>query len=341
MHPLSNRQSGFALAVPRAALRQDGERSRLTIDGAGWRHLTAWLDAAAAIDTGDGADDPALRAALAQAALAARHFGSRRQDRAVTVDAAQSMSEAPDTPPYPAFIDWLQQLRDGAASVAEMLRTPGAGTAADNKARLASLSGIAAAVRTRIQPLIASLGRYQGEILAANHAITEGAAASAGQLTQAQEQVGALQVQADGLRQRIDKLGLLHAHRKPELMRQLANLRTSLDQQRAQAESQRSRYAVIEAMLADGAWLDGALGELAAFLDQARSAWTAFGSGVAQLAADASPAELADPALIDERLGRSAALPQWQALADAAGQFVAQVSMVAPDEQLAPAGRAP
>lgn len=330
-----SRNFGYALAVPHALLDhwQAGEAAQLTIDAVAWRHLTAYLDGVTELPAQFGDGQRELQAAVGRLTAAVQRFGSPRQARALMRDLssappAQADTQAAAIPPYPALVMAVGGLRDAATAVLRILREPFGH--ADARHSLASLGDIAATARARLQPVSEAFNGLRAVLTGANGEMAQAASACAARLQQAQEACGATEAQVASLESRIARLGIFKAHQKPELLQRLATLQATLATQRAHAEQLRQQQGVIELLLRDGAWLDAALEELGGFLDDARVAWTAFGSGVAQLAADASAAQLADAAFIDQRLERAAAIEQWAALADAAGRFAAHALSAAP-----------
>lgn len=323
-----SRHFGYALAVPHAALHLGDTDATLAIDSAGWRHLSAYLDTVERLPQHFAAGQAGLGVAIGKLAAQVLRFGSPCRARVALRGAGHLEPAALPPDPYGGFVWWIDRLQASAASVLTILQQDvGAGA----RQRLQSLSDIAAAIRTEIQPLSESLGSFREALTGANRDLAAAAGESAGVLQQMQEEVGAAQVRCASLETRIASLGMLGAHRKPELMQQLLALKAALDDGRARAEQLRLQHAAIEEILNHGAWLDAALGEMAAFLEKSRGAWTTFGSGVAQLAADATAQELADPGLLDQKLDRVSAIEQWSALAAAAQGFAERALAERPD----------
>ena len=328
-----SRNFGYALAVPLAALDQGGNGSSLAIDTASWAHLAAYLDTVARLPAGFGEGQPEIGAAIAQVRREVQRFGTPQQARLLLRDQPRGAPGALPAAPYVGLIAWIGRLHESAASVVQILQravdSPNA--VADVKQRLQSLSQISAAVMAQILPLKETLGSSKAMLLGANRALSQAGAESGGLLQRTQEAVGAMQVQVASLEAHIANLGMLEAYKKPAMMQRLLTLKASLDVRRALAEQLRLQHGAIEAILKHGAWLDAALDDTAGFLERSRSAWSAFGSGAAQLGADATPEELADKALMEQRLDRDKAIVQWSALDQAAKLFAVQALADTPD----------
>ncbi|MDB5935497.1 MAG: hypothetical protein JWQ01_2841 [Massilia sp.] len=328
-----SRHFAYTLAVPQAALDDGGNGATLAIDYVRWQHLASYLDTVDQLPAQFGADQPELGAAIGKLRHEVERFGSPRRARALLLGAAPGRPATIPPDPYAGLVWWIQRLQVAAASVVTILQKEiDAGNAGgDVKQRLESLSNIAATIRTDIQPLTEALASFKAALTGANRDLAAAANASAGVLQQMQEQVGAAHVQITSLENRIASLGILEGHKKPEMMRTLAAMKADLEASRARAEEMRLQHGMIETILGHGAWLEGALGAMAIFLEKSRGAWTNFGSGVAQLAADATAEQLADTAYIDQKLNRADAIVQWSALDMAAQEFAAQAMAAGSD----------
>ena len=84
------------------------------------------------------------------------------------------------------------------------------------------------------------------------------------------------------------------------------------------------QLGALDALIDEGAWLDVALAGAITSLDKLRSAWTRFGSGMSQLAADKPGAPIAVPAGADPALERADAIRQWTMVERAARRFAAR-----------------
>lgn len=324
-----SRLYGYPLAVQRAALRAAGSHvpPRLAfVDGSGWQHLQRFVALAGELGSMP-ADAPApLAGAAAALAHQAAHFGPPaalhdRQQAAADALAGSSMP-MPLLAALAWFVARLQMAAQRQLELQHALLAAGV-TAGARRDGLQLLGQEALHARAAGAPLLEGLAGLKPALLAATADLARAAAHGSAALQAQQESLGRQQASSDALAAQIARLGLFGAHKKAALEAQLLALQRDTTQQEAAAEALRGMLGRINLLLSNGAWLEPAFDELLAWLEALRTAWSALGSGVSQLAADAGEQQLADDAWLAGKLDSASALPLWQQLAAAAQAFPA------------------
>jgi hypothetical protein len=160
-------------------------------------------------------------------------------------------------------------------------------------------------------------------LLAANDALALAYEADARLLQNTYEALGALQAQVDNVQKQLRELSWLGSlARKGPLERQLRSLQSEQARNLTQVETLGPLIGQLAAVLDEGAWLAPALRDVGEFVTQVGKLWTQVGSGLSQLAADASSQQLEDPAWMQAALGLEGAAQRWRAICAAAEQFV-------------------
>jgi hypothetical protein len=316
--------SGVNLAVPSMALLKPGGAGELAFDSNYWRHLVRYIAAVEGLPEIIDGCSAATGAALAKLRSVAKDFGSPRHLRQLLIERPDTLAgtQAPAT--FYAGIVWLaQQLHETAAFLVSALSTiaerPGPN---DLKAGLQLLGSRAHEARTSIGPLIGSLRNFKARAEEANGALSASFASDAKDLHQLQQAVGALRVQIESVNRQIGEIGLFGSRQKRELEGQLRSLESELADKSAQAEQLRAALGKLEPIHEEASWLEPSMKDLIEFFEKARTAWTAFGSGLAQLVADAADDQLGDWIWVKRTLGLDEAISQWMAIDQAATRFV-------------------
>jgi hypothetical protein len=309
------------LAVPQAVLQRDRDGRTLGFECTSWTHLHTYLGLLDRLPVDFGADVAGVGPALDKLRQVVRRFGSpslvrtrlRDQPRALSADTAPGM-------PYPALVWWAGGVRAVAAEVVAILQALPklAGDGGRQQELLQTLAGAADKARAQIAPLSDALASFRRPLLEASLDVSEACNRAGDTLQRIQEEVGSLHERIGRQERQIAELGLFGAHRKQDLLSQLH----ALQKERAQAMARASRFQVqlgaLDGLLDEGVWLGSALDGAVDSLEKLAKAWTRFSDGVAQLAAEASPEQLADAAWTEHALGRTEAVRQWTALEHAA-----------------------
>ncbi|HEY2147714.1 MAG TPA: hypothetical protein VGH32_07235 [Pirellulales bacterium] len=214
-------------------------------------------------------------------------------------------------------------MHESAGSVVSTLQTMAAAAKStdDMKQGLQLLGRKAEDIRGSIGAAIDALGDFKRTMLTASSALSEAFKADAAQLHKLQEEVGGLRYRAESLSKEIEETGFFGARKKRELEAELQSVRQELEAKSGQADKLRAAVGKIEPILGEATWVEPSLDDLIGFLDKSRTVWTAFGSSLAQLVADASQDQLAEPAWMKRALGFDEAISQWQAIDRAAAEF--------------------
>ena len=304
-----------SLAVPQAALQKEGIGKLGFARAASWLHLQAYIGLVERLPNDFGGDEAGVGGAVGQLRRVVRGFGSpaqvrqllRNDPRALSGETAPGMAHA-------TLVWWAAGLQASSGLVASILHRIAilANDGSQHQEQLQVLGGAADKARQRIAPLIDALASASEPFLDANRGVAE-ACKRAGELLQRTHQdVGGLHERVGRQERQIAQLGLFGAHRKHDLLTQLH----ALQKDRAEAMARSSRLQVqlgtLDALLDEGEWIEAALAEAVDSLDKLRTAWTRFGAGMAQMAADTELA--ADSA---------EAIRQWTALERAAREFAA------------------
>jgi hypothetical protein len=312
------------LAVPQAALQRGGDGRALGFECASWSHLQSYIGLLDRVPSDSGADVAGVGPALDKLRQLVRRFGSPSlvrelmgdQPRALCVDTAPEM-------PYAALVWWSSGLQAAAAQVAAILQAlpKPAGDGEPQQELLRTLGGVADRAWRRIAPLSDALAGFKYPLLEANLELSEACRRAGDTLQRIEQEVGGLHERIGRQERQIAQLGLFGAHRKQDLLSQLH----ALQKERAQAMGRASRFQIqlgaLDGLLDEGVWLESALDGAVDSLEKLKEAWAEFGWGVTQLAADASPAQLAEASWIEHALARTEAVRQWTALERAARRF--------------------
>lgn len=323
-----SKNHAYPLAVQRAALREtdgDGEPRLAFADSSAWRHLLHYMLLASHLPAYMAVSRTPLETALLALTQEAAQFGTpaalcKLLER---VPAALSASQPPA--PLHATLAWMvAQLRQAAQEVLRLqqaLLAPGV-PAEERRTGLHALGKQALHARTPSAPLLEGLGASKPPLLAAHAALVLAAQHSGSELQQQQQALGRQQAGIELLEGQVARLGLFGAHKKAALQGQLQSLRSDFAMRTAAAEQLRTQLASVNQLVASGAWLETAIDALLHWLADLRAAWSALGSGVSQLAADASDLQLADDDWLATRLTSREALPLWQKVLAATQAFL-------------------
>ncbi len=266
-----------------------------------------------------------------------RRFGSPRQLRQLLQGHPDALADQQPPAMLYAGIVWLtQRLHESAATVVSNLRSLELAGSGENKRQgLQLLGSQAQGARNRIRPLTVSLTTFKHGILDLNRGLSGACKSDATVLQQLQEAAGGLQVRVEGLQEQTRQLGFFGSKtKKKALEEQLGSLQQELADNSARAERLRTAFAELEPILDEGHWLESGLNDLVDYLDTMTKLWTTFGSGVTQLAADASSAQLEDSAWMKTALGLDDAIKQWNAIDAAAKQFTVESLVDLPSKGL-------
>ncbi|WP_426756941.1 hypothetical protein [Myxococcus sp. Y35] len=319
-----DRRAGFNLAVPHAALMPGDASERLAFETRAWAHLTSYLGRIEGLPRSFVSGSPAWHRASEAMRAEAQRFGSAAQVRQWVGARPDALSsESPPPTLYGGLTWWLAHVHAAATTVTslqgQLSQAPSADEARQGLRRLGSL-----AERTRGQmgPLLVAVKEFKPAMLDANRELERVCQDAALALQQLQEQSGGLQARIQDLTQQSAKLGVFRGGKKQQLLRTTQQLQAELASRQAESERLREQLSALEAILRDGAWLEAAVDDLTEFLEKSRAAWSRFGSGIQQLAADATQAQLADTAWVAKALELPDAAAQWEALGRAARAFL-------------------
>lgn len=318
------RSMGYRQALPYTALRQVGGGSALAFETDAWAHFTAYVARVERLPHEQARDPAHVCVALDKVRREVHRFGSPALLRRLLAEEPDALAAAAPPPMlYGAIVWWMKRLQrscSAAETTLTDLLTAETGSS-EMKDGLRFMGSLAAHARSQIAPLMAALNGFKVGIIGANTELSLACKGAAAVLQQMQEHVGALQVRIIALESQIAGLSIFSGHRRHELGERLHMLRVELASQVARADGLRSRLGTLDPIFDDAVWLEPGLGDMIDFLDQSRAAWTSFGSGVSQLAADASESQLADTAWMKQALDHVGAIGRWDALSRAAGDF--------------------
>jgi hypothetical protein len=321
------RRLGHTLAVPQAALQHAGGDFALAFETPCWAHFTAYVAKIERLPP-DFVDGSACVArALEKVREELWRFGSPARLRQLLCDhPGTSNGESPPAMLYAGIVWWIEHLQESAASVTaslhELLEPGTAGGARRESLQL--IAGFAARAMLEIGPLLGAMNSFKLALLSANGELADACDAAERVLQQAKDNVGALRTRILDLEARVSLFGLLATYKKDDLLGQLDALHHVMAGTLRHAGKLSKQLGALDTILDEGAWIEAGLDDLIDVMDQLRLAWTRFGSGVAQLAVDASAAELAKPPWSELACERSEAIRQWDALGRSACQFAAE-----------------
>lgn len=327
---------GLNRAIPSAPLLNRDEQAGLGFETMSWNHLNRYVEAAEHLPRVFGGS-AAVAKAVDRLRPVVEKFGSARQLRMLIQSQAGTQGQtgtqgqagvlAADRPPETLFggAAWMvDHLRRSACSISATLQnfpslssSPGA-----VKNALRQLGGDAQRARQAIGPMVEALKDFKTAALDANGALATAYAQDAAALRQMQEDLGRFKAKAENLEQQIGQLGFFSAGKKQELEQELTALNEEKNALSVQSEALRAALGAVERVQNEGFWLEPGVDDLVGFLDRLRQVLTAFGSGMTQVAADASDAQLQDVAGMEPVLGKTEAIKQWKAIAEAAGAFL-------------------
>lgn len=300
-----------SVAVPQAALQKEA-CGTLAIARPSWLHLQAYIGLVEHLPAEFGEDEAGVSSAVDQLRQSIRRFGSPAQVRQLLRDNPRALSG--ETAPAMAHVTltwWAASLQASSGMVASVLHRP-AGDGGRHDEQLQVLGKAADNARQRITPLIDALTGASTPLLDANRGVAEACKRASDLLQRTHADVAGLHEQVGRQERHIAQLGLFGAHRKHDVLTQLH----ALQKDRAEAMARSSRLQVqlgtLDALLDEGVWIEAALAEAIDSLDKLRTAWTRFGSGVAQGAADTGQA-----------VDCAEVIRQWAALERAAREFAA------------------
>lgn len=300
-----------SVAVPNAALQKE-VCGALTIARPSWLHLQAYIGLVERLPNDFGGDEAGVGSAVGQLRQVIRRFGSPAQVRQLLRN--DSCALAGETAPAMAHATlawWAAGLQASSGMVASVLHRL-ADDGSQHQEQLQVLGGAADNARQRIAALIDALAGAGEPLLDANRRVAEACKRAGDLLQRTQEDVAGLHERVGRQERQIAQLGLFGAHRKHDLLTQLH----ALQKDRAEAMARSSRLQVqlgtLDALLDEGVWIEAALAEAIDSLDKLRTAWTRFGSGMAEVWADTAQA-----------VDCAEAIRQWTALERAAREFAA------------------
>lgn len=321
---------GVNLAVPSTAILKFDDPNKLAFDTSSWMHLKRYIGKVENLPAEFNGGSVATGEALAKLRSEARSFGSPKALRQALSENPNALADDnPPSMPYAAIVWLVQHLHDSAGNIVSYLQSllgsaRSVSSGSDVKAVLLELGRNADKARNAIGESIVSLKNFKGAILDANNAMSKACETDSELLHSKQERVGALNVQIEEVQRQIGELGFFSSKQKrKKLEEELQTLQQELEDIKGYSEKLRSLVGKIESILEDGAWLKSSLDDLVGFFDNVRKVWTAFGSGLTQLAADASDAQLEDLTFVKQALGIDKAIEQWTAIDQAAKQFTA------------------
>ena len=313
------------LAVPSTALLSFDNAGKLAFDTSAWMHFNRYINRVENLPVVLSGTSVSTSEALAKLRLEVERFGSPKGLRQLLVENPEVLAaENPPSMLYASIVWLIQHLHESAAVTVSTLQSllQSAGSGRDVRDGLLVLGRKADNARNPIANSRTSLESFKSAIIAANNDLAEAYKTDAGLLQQKQERVGALQVQLEGVQKKIDELGIFSSKQKrTELEQELGGLQQELKDIMARSETLRTAIAELESILEDGAWIKSGLDDLLGFLDNKRKMWTDLGSGLTQLAADASEAQLGDSTFVKKALGFDESVQQWNAIDHAAKQF--------------------
>jgi hypothetical protein len=321
------RSTNTTSAVPRAALAPD--ESVLAFEPLGWNHLAAYLDKADRLPADGALDSPELASAFASVRSAVRAFGTPAQ---VAAQPGALTGASRPKQAYLAFAWTVARLQAAATDTLGAIQSclASGASAASRREALQGLGALSAACRDQAATLLPEVQQFRTAILRANQQFNTAMEGIGRTLQEEWEAVGAQRARLESLQTKLQHTGVLHPHKRHELLAQIKNTEEDLEAATTRAEQLRIQAAALQEIIQAGAWLDASLGAMADFLQDLRAAWASFGGAMTQLGADATPDQLADDTWLGTQLDTVEALPRWQALAAAAEGFRARAEVPQP-----------
>jgi hypothetical protein len=319
---------GVNLAVPSTTILQLDNSKKLVIDSKSWMHLNGYVAKVENLPEKFDGVSVATDEALKKLQSKAESFGSPKGLQQLITRNPNLLKNSPPPSRLYAAIVWLvQHLRESATLTISTLQSLPelTGSYGEVKSSLILLENKSGNARNQVGPIVVSLKKFKGGIIATNNALADAFQADVELLHLKQERVGALQIQIEGVQKKISELGFFSSkERRKELEQELGSLQQELQDTMTQSEKLRLAIGELESILADGAWLKSGLDDIVQFFDNIRKIWTAFGSGLTQLAVDATDAQLENLTFVKQALGLDEAIKQWTAIDQAAKQFVVE-----------------
>lgn len=324
------------LPLPGTSLLNRGETGTLAIDQRSFTHLMNYVTLVERLPADFDAGSSAMGEAVDGLRAAVRQFGSPHALRRLLVEQPNALADEDASPfLYARIVAVIQRLHESASGVVSILQSlpASAGRDGDVTAGLRLLGSRADNARVPVGPLTEGLKAFKAEILLPNSKLSAAARADAEAVRQLQEAVGRLRVRVQGQQTQLDQLGTFTMPQKRSgIAEQLHQLQRELAATSALAAKRRAALGHLEPIVEAGGWLERGLDDVIEFLENLRKVWTAFGSGVMQLAADFSGDDRAGAAWAEQRVDVEEAVKQWNAIDRAATEFVAASTVDVPDD---------
>lgn len=318
---------GLNLAVPSTAILKFDDNNKLAFDTSPWTHLLGYVGKIENLPIESNGISVGTGEVLTKLRSKVESFGSPKALRQLLAKNPNVLADHTcPSMPYVAIVWLVQRLHESSASTVSFLQSlGGVQSSSDIRANLQELGTTAGNAMKPISDLSVLLSAFKNELIADNNALYESCKTDANLLHRQQEKVGALQVQIEDVQKQINELGFFRSKQKrAQLEHELRTLQQEIGNIEAQSKNLRSALGGLESIFEDGAWLKSSLDDLLGFLDNLRKIWTTFGSGLTQMAADASKPQLEDMAFVKKVLGLDDAIKQWKAIDQAAKQFTVE-----------------
>ncbi len=319
--------AAFNAAVPPPGLVLQEPAGRLALDRPSWHHLVDWLDRVERLPPDLSLLSADTRGALQDLRTALQEVGS---PRAAQLAAQPAAGPQPPEGLYEGVLWVVRRLQSGASAMAaRMQRLLQGGTDMSAGAwteALLQLGTLARDSRGGVGSVAQGVRAVLPEIVRAHGKLVSAFAADADRLRVTHEELGALRAKVTEAERAVGEKGLLATLVRSNVAdRELEAVQAQWSRQAAQAEEFRQAIAGVSAVVDEAVWAEPALNAVAEFIEQVQKAWTQVGSGVAQVAADASTSQMEDAGWREAALGLRQASTQWKAVADAAQAFIAAV----------------
>lgn len=313
------------LAIPNSAVFKYGDGTKLAIESNSWTHLIHYMECLESLPL--PVPDPEVpgKDEAEQLRPLLPVFGTPQQLRITLQNTPNLLKESKHPKAiYDAIIWLIQRTGEGSSAMLEALNsiTKRPMSSEGVQSTLLKASQLAQSVLNPIADILSSIDDFKAKYPVAHQRFSANYQQKAAILHSLQENVGSIQAQIDEIKRKINSLGFFNQGKKHELSNELNRLGVDYTRASDQAEKLRTRLSLLEPMINEGNWLEPGLNDLRDFCNKLRTLWVEMGSNMAQLAIDASDAQLQDPTWLKSTLGDADAIRQWMAIQDASFVFV-------------------
>lgn len=313
------------LALPNSQVLKYGDETRLAIESNSWVHLICYMERLEKLPFPTLGAPPSPTDNTEKLRLLLPTFGTPYQ-LAMSLKNTPNLLQGTQTPKpiYEAINCLIRRNEEGSAVMIKNLETMAQKpkSSIEIQDTLLMLAQLATSVMSPIGDILSTLDQFNEKCIKAHLSFSLSCQNEADVLHTQQEKAFDLQEKIDNVRSQISSLGFFGQGKKSELMDQLKRLENEFQQTSDQSGKIRTQLSILEPLLAEGCWLQSGLNDLSDFINKLRKLWAEVGTNMAQLAIDASDAQLHDPAWLKTTLGCGDAIHQWRTIHQASSAFL-------------------